>query len=84
MHFIPTSSSWLNVIERFFRDLDEKRLHRGVFRSVPELIEAIKAYIDQHNEDPKPFIWTKTAEQIIEKVGRARLALEKLDNAPTA
>ena len=84
MHFIPTSSSWLNVIERFFRDLDSKRLHRGVFRSVAELIDAIKAYIDQHNEDPKPFVWTKTAEQIIEKVGRARLVLEKLDNAPTA
>lgn len=80
LHFIPTSSSWLNVIERFFRDLDEKRVHRGVFRSVPELIEAVMNYIDQHNSDPKPFVWRKTAEQIIEKVGRARLAL---DNAPT-
>ena len=84
MHFIPTSSSWLNVIERFFRNLDEKRLHRGVFRSVPQLIEAITAFVEQHNENPRPFVWTKTAEQIIEKVGRARLALKKLDNAPTA
>jgi len=84
MHFIPTSSSWLNVIERFFRDLDCNRLRRGVFRNVPELIKAIKAYIEQHNDNPKPFVWTKTAEQIIEKVGRARLALQKLDNAPTA
>ncbi len=81
MHFIPTSSSWLNVIEGFFRNLDHKRLRRGVFRSVPELVNAINAYIDQHNEDPRPIVWTKTADQIIEKVGRARLAL---DNAPTA
>jgi transposase len=80
VHFIPTSSSWLNVIERFFRDLDEKRVHRGVFRSVPQLIDAVMNYIDQHNSDPKPFVWRKTAEEIIEKVGRARLAL---NNAPT-
>ena len=80
VHFIPTSSSWLNVIERFFRDLDEKRVHRGVFQSVPQLIGAVMGYIDQHNSDPKPFVWRKTAEEIIEKVGRARLAL---NNAPT-
>ena len=80
LHFIPTSSSWLNVIERFFRDLDEKRVHHGVFRSVPELIDAVMNYIDHHNRDPQPFTWRKTAEQIIEKVGRARLAL---NNAPT-
>jgi len=80
VHFIPTSSSWLNVIERFFRDLDEKRVRRGVFRSVPQLIDAVMDYIDQHNSDPKPFVWSKTAEEIIEKVGRARLTL---DNAPT-
>jgi len=80
IHFIPTGSSWLNIVERFFRDLDDKRIHRGVFRSVPQLIEAIMAYIEQHNGDPKPFIWKKTADEIIEKVGRARLAL---DNAPT-
>jgi len=81
IHFIPTSSSWLNVIEGFFRNLDHQRLRRGVFRSVPELIDAITAYIAQHNENPKLFAWTKTADQIIEKVGRARLSL---DNAPTA
>ena len=81
MHFIPTSSSWLNVIERFFRDLTDKRLRRGVFRNVRQLIAAIKAYIDGHNDDPKPFIWRKTAEQILAKVGRARAALDK---APTA
>lgn len=80
IHFIPTSSSWLNVIERFFRDLDDKRLRRGAFRSVPELIEAVMGYIEVHNENPNPFVWKKTAQEIIEKVGRARLAL---DNAPT-
>ena len=80
VHFIPTSSSWLNVIERFFRDLDEKRVHRGVFRNVPELIRAVMGYIDNHNSSPKPFVWRKTADEIIEKVGRARIAL---NNAPT-
>ena len=80
LHFIPTSSSWLNLIERFFRDLDDKRLRRGAFQSVPQLIDAVMCYIDQHNRDPKPFVWRKTAEEIIEKVGRARLAL---NNAPT-
>jgi len=81
LHFIPTSSSWLNVIERFFRDLDDKRLRRGAFANVPELIDAVLDYIARHNDDPKPFIWHKTAAEIIEKVGRARLALH---NAPTA
>ena len=81
MHFIPTSSSWLNVAERFFRDLTEKRLRRGVFRSVRQLVAAIKAYIDAHNDDPKPFVWRKTVDEIPAKVGRARAAL---DNAPTA
>ena len=81
IHFIPTSSSWLNVIERFFRDLDDKRVRRGAFGSVPELIKAVLDYVAQHNDNPRPFIWRKTAQEIIEKVGRARLAL---DNAPTA
>ena len=67
LHFTPTSSSWLNVIERWFRDLDDKRVRRGAFGSVPDLIEAILDYIKQHNEDPKPFIWRKTAQDIIEK-----------------
>ncbi|NQU43091.1 IS630 family transposase [bacterium] len=80
LHFIPTSSSWLNIIERFFRDLDGKRVRRGAFQSVPQLIDAVMGYIDQHNRDAKPFVWRKTADEIIEKVGRARLAL---DNAPT-
>jgi len=77
VHFIPTSSSWLNVIEGFFRNLDQKRLNRGVFYNVPELIEAIMGYIDVHNRDPKPIVWTAAADSIIEKVGRARAQLDK-------
>ncbi|MCB9492250.1 MAG: IS630 family transposase [Dehalococcoidia bacterium] len=76
VHFIPTSSSWLNVIERFFRDLDQKRLKRGAFRSVRQLEDAIKGYIDAHNEEPKPIVWTATVEKILDKVGRARAALD--------
>ena len=77
MHFIPTSSSWLNIVEGFFRNLDEKRLKRDAFRSVPQLIEAIMGYIDNHNDDPKPIVWTKAADEILEKVGRARAKLDK-------
>ena len=80
IHFIPTSSSWLNVIERFFRDLTDKGLRRGAFGSVPALIAAIHGYIAEHNDDPKPFIWRKTVQEILAKVGRARTAL---DNAAT-
>ena len=77
IHFTPTSSSWLNMVERFFRDLSEKRLRRGVFRSVDELVAAIDAYIDQHNDNPKPYIWTAAASDILEKVKRARRTLDK-------
>jgi transposase len=73
MHFTPTSSSRLNMVERFFRDLTDKRLRRGVFRDVEDLIMAIGEYIDEHNRKPKPFIWTaKAADIILEKVKRAR------------
>ncbi len=81
MHFTPTGCSWLNMVERFFRDLTENRLRRGVFRSVEELITAIFDYIDHHNENPKPFIWTAKAADILEKVKRARAALH---NCPSA
>jgi transposase len=77
IHFTPTSASWLNMVERFFRDLTENRLRRGIFRSVADLITAIHEYLARHNEDPKPFIWTKTASDILEKVTRARQALVK-------
>ena len=81
MHFTPTSASWLNMVERFFRDLTTKRLRRGVFCSVPELIAAIGEYLDQHNEDPSPYIWTKSANDILAKVKRARRALNKTASA---
>ncbi len=75
MHFTPASSSWLNMVERFFRDLTEKRVRRGVFRDVEELIMAILEYTDHPNEAPKPFIWTAKASDILEKVKRARTRL---------
>ena len=75
LHFIPTSSSWLNLVERFFGLLTEKRLRRGVFTSVKELENAIMNYIDAHNEAKKPFVWTKSVEEILTKVGRARETL---------
>jgi len=77
MHFTPTSASWLNMVERFFRDLTQNRLRRGVFRDLEELVMAIGTYIDRHNDDPKPFIWTARASDILEKVKRARRALHK-------
>jgi transposase len=77
MHFTPTSSSWLNMVERFFRDLSDKQLQRGVFRSVGELTEAIERHIEQHNRDPRPFIWTAKASDILAKVTRARSRLNK-------
>jgi transposase len=76
VYFTPTSSSWLNMVERFFRDLTENRIRRGIFHDVEELIMAIGEYIDKHNENPKPFIWTAKASDILEKVKRARLALD--------
>ena len=81
VHFIPTSSSWLNVVESFFSQLTSHRLRRGVFTSVAELVDAIHAYIDQNNAHPKPFVWTATAESILDKVGRARAALVKTGTA---
>ena len=81
MHFTPTSASWLNMVERFFRDLTEKRLRRGVFTSVPELVAAIDEYIAHHNVKPKPFIWTKSARDILQKVIRANSRLSSKQNA---
>jgi transposase/transcriptional regulator with XRE-family HTH domain len=75
LHFTPTSASWLNMVERFFRDLTVNRLRRGVFHSVPELVSALEKYIVQHNKEPKPFIWTATAKDILAKVARARKKL---------
>ena len=81
MHFTPTGCSRLNMVERFFRDLTENRLRRGAFRSIEELIAAIDEYIDRHNENPKRFIGTAKAADILEKVKRARAGLH---NRPSA
>ena len=81
MHFTPTSASWLNMVERFFRDITTERLRRGVFTSVPELIGAIDEYIAHHNTKPKPFIWTKSARDILQKVIRANSRLSAKQNA---
>lgn len=80
VHFTPTSASWLNMVERFFRDLTANRLRRGVFRDVIELVEAIDLYIENHNNKPKPFIWTASANDILEKVKRARKALNNVQS----
>ena len=77
MHFTPTSSSWLNMVERFFRDLTQNAIRRGNFASVPDLIAAIEQYLAHHNSSPKPFVWTATANDILEKVKRAQAALDK-------
>ena len=80
VHFTPTSASWLNMVERFFRDITTERLRNGVFRSVPELTAAIKEYIAVHNKNPKPFIWTAKAQDILEKVIRANSRLSSKQN----
>jgi transposase len=81
MHFTPTSASWLNMVERFFRDITTERLRRGVFASVPDLVRAIDDYIVHHNTKPKPFIWTKSARDILQKVIRANNRLSSKQNA---
>ncbi len=80
-HFVPTSSSWLNLVERWFRDLTDKQIRRGVFKSVADLIAAIQAYVDYHNDHPKPFVWTAKAEDIIAKYRRAKAVLHKVQTA---
>ena len=81
LHFTPTSSSWLNLVERWFREITDKAIRRGVFASVEQLVDTINNYIAHNNENPKPFIWTKTADQIIAKVRRGRVALETAEQA---
>jgi transposase len=76
LHFTPTSSSWLNLIERWFGKLTDKRIRRGTFYSVDDLIQAIQEYLSENNQNPKPFLWIATAEQILEKVNRCKAILE--------
>jgi len=80
LHFTPTSSSWLNMVEIFFGRLSDKAIRRGIFHSVPDLIDAIQAYLAADNDNPKPFQWTATAEQILEKVRRGRVTLDAITN----
>ena len=79
LHFTPTSSSWLNLVERWFRELTDKAIRRGVFHSVPDLIAAIEDYLAAHNNEPKPLVWTATADSILEKVARGRVALQTVN-----
>ena len=81
LHFTPTSASWLNLVERFFGLITQERICRGVFTSLDALETAIREYLDNHNAAPNPFVWTKSADQILAKVERARNALEALQNA---
>ena len=76
LHFTPTSASWLNLVERFFAEITSKRIRRASYTSVGDLEAAIYDYLGQHNAKPKPFTWTKTAEDIL---ARERRALDKLD-----
>ena len=80
LHFTPTSNSWLNLIERWFGKLTDKAIRRGVFHSVPDLIDAIEAYLNATNDSPTPFVWTATTDQILDKVRRGRVALNQPAN----
>ncbi len=78
LHFTPTGSSWLNLVERWFRELTDKQIRRGAFGSVRDLVHAIREFIAAYNRDPKPFIWTATAQSIIDKVSRCKATMETL------
>ena len=78
LHFTPTSASWANAVEGFFAQLTSRRLKRGAFHSVMELHRAIEDYLEQHNTDPRPFVWTKPIESVLDRVDRAKYALESL------
>jgi transposase len=78
LHFIPTSSSWLNLVERWFREITDKRLRRGSFRSVPELVAAIKEYLVGHNQNPKVFAWSASVDRILTKMAKCKEVLDAL------
>jgi len=78
LHFIPTSSSWLNMVERWFREITEKRIRRGTFKSVPDLIAAIMDYMENHNQNPRVFVWSAPADKILNKIAICKEALETL------
>lgn len=78
LHFTPTSASWTNLVERWFRELSEKAIRRGVFKSVDDLQEAIQAFLASHNEAPKPFVWTASVEKILSKLGKVKAIYDTL------
>jgi transposase len=78
LHFIPTSSSWLNLVERWFRELTDKRIRRGVFQNVPVLIAAIHDYLSDHNQHPQVFVWSAPVERILAKIAKCKEALDSL------
>jgi GTPase SAR1 family protein len=78
LHFIPTSSSWLNLVERWFRDLTDKRIRRGSFANVPALIAAITDYLANHNQNPRVFVWSAPVERILAKIAKCKEALDSL------
>ena len=78
LHFIPTSSSWLNLVERWFREITDKRIRRGTFQSLHDLIVAIKEYLENHNQNPRVFVWTASAEKILTKIAKCKEALAAL------
>ena len=78
LHFTPTSSSWLNMVERWFREITDKRIRRGSFASVPELIAAINQYVDNHNQNPRVFVWSAPVEKILAKIAKCKEALDAL------
>jgi hypothetical protein len=82
-HFVPTSSSWLNWVERWFRELTEKAIRRGSFVSVPDLKQAIEAFMQAWNQNLKPFVWSATVEDIIKKIDRARVKMEQIKPGST-
>lgn len=77
-HFTPTSSSWLNLVERWFREITEKRIRRGSFENVPQLIAAINEYLAASNEDPKPFVWHASVQAILNKIAKSKAIYETL------
>jgi len=78
LHFIPTSSSWLNLVERWFREITDKRIRRGTFQNVPALIKVIKDYLENHNQNPKVFVWSASVEKIMTKISKCNEVLESL------
>jgi len=78
LHFTPTSSSWLNLVERFFAEITNKRIRRGSFKNVSELIKAIKKYLDSHNQNPQAFVWSAPVERILEKIAKCKEVLDAL------